>query len=98
MEKHSKEINPNSRITLIILAISLVAGLIIFRLVYMQIIHAHKYKDAADKQYTTPQNNIYERGSIYFTKKNGELITAASQVTGYKLAITPSEIVDKEDT
>lgn len=96
MVKQDKETNPKRRIIWIIIIISLVAGLIIFRLVYMQIVHVDKYRSQADKQYKTPLGDIFDRGAIYFKKKNGELISAASQITGYKLAIVPNDILDAE--
>ena len=64
----------------------------------MQVVHSTSYSDRADHQYVTPASDIFERGTIYFTNKDGELFSAATQVTGYKLAIVPDKVKNIEDT
>jgi cell division protein FtsI/penicillin-binding protein 2 len=72
-------------------------GLILFaKLFFIQVIHYSFYNDLANRQYSTPSSNIFERGSIYFTRKDGNLVSAAGQTTGFKLAVNPSKIVDAE--
>jgi len=67
------------------------------KLFYVQIVHSSTYSDKADRQYVTPSDNLFERGTIFFTRKDGQLVSAALQTTGFKLAINPSKIVDAED-
>ncbi len=62
----------------------------------MQVVHRNVYRESADRQYATSAGDIYERGTIFFQAKNGELISAATQATGFKVAIDPSKILDKE--
>jgi hypothetical protein len=67
----------------------------------LQIVHRQYYSDAADHQYATPSSNIYERGTIFFQTRNkgkeeGQLISAAVQTTGFKLAIAPDKIVNPD--
>ena len=62
----------------------------------MQVVHSSDYSDRADRQYSTPSSNIFERGTIYFERKDGQLVSAAIQTTGFKLAINPIKILDKE--
>ena len=62
----------------------------------MQVVHSETYKDAAFRQYATPSKNIYERGTIYFTRKDGGLVSAATQTLGFKVAINPSKISNAE--
>lgn len=69
---------------------------LIAKLFYVQIVHSEFYSDKADHQYATPSGDIYERGTIYFTQKDGELVSAATQISGYKMAINPSKITDAE--
>jgi len=71
------------------------------KLFLVQIVHGDAYSQLADRQYVTSSLNIYERGTIFFqnrnvTGKNGQLIAAATQTTGFKIAIDPSKIVDAE--
>lgn len=82
-------------------------GIIVFSLILItklflvQVVRGNIYSDSADHQYATSSSNIYERGTIFFqNKKNsssdGQLISAAVQATGFKIAINPTKIVDAE--
>ncbi len=90
-----------SRITLsfFILFSLILAG----KIFLVQVVHGNIYSESADRQYVTPGGNIYERGTIFFQSKskdgkNGQLIAAATHTAGFKIAINPSKIVDKELT
>lgn len=73
------------------------AVLIIFRLYTVQIVNADYYATRADRQYLGPNRDVFDRGSIYFTSKDGDEIAAATLKTGYKIAINPSVITEPED-
>lgn len=64
------------------------------RLFWVQVVHGDYYTGEADRQYVTPSRDLYERGTIYWRRKDGELISAASQISGFKLAINPEKISD----
>ncbi|MDE2399767.1 MAG: penicillin-binding protein 2 [Patescibacteria group bacterium] len=64
----------------------------------MQIVHRSAYEEVALRQYATPSSDIFERGTIYFERKDGQLISAATQTLGYKLAIYPAKVANAEDT
>ncbi len=66
------------------------------KLFYVQVVHSSLYSERADRQYATPTENIFERGTIFFSRKDGQLVSAAMQTTGFKLAIDPSKISDPE--
>lgn len=66
------------------------------KLFFVQVVHSTAYSESADRQYATPRENIYERGTIFFESKNGQLISAATQTSGFKVAIDPSKITEKE--
>ncbi|MEK7564126.1 MAG: penicillin-binding protein 2 [Patescibacteria group bacterium] len=87
---------PN-RSKIIIFCILFSAFIFIGKLFFVQIIHGNWYAEAALRQYATPSSNIYERGTIFFTRKNGELVSAATQTLGYKLAMYPSKLKDATD-
>src|SRR5665811_1576913 len=70
---------------------------LLLKLFYVQVVYSSTYSDKADRQYVTPSDSIFERGKIFFTRKDGQLDFAALQITGFKLAINPSKIVDAED-
>ena len=68
----------------------------------MQVVRGNTYSESADRQYVTASGNIYERGTIFFQSKEkdgkNDLIAAATQTTGFKVAINPGKIIDTEDT
>ncbi len=71
---------------------------LIGKLFLVQVAHSEFYKGEANRQYATPSSNIFERGTIYFTERNGNLVSAAMQKSGFKLAIDPTKIKDAEGT
>jgi cell division protein FtsI/penicillin-binding protein 2 len=93
----SKNILKKNRATIIVFAGSLIVLLIVAKLYQIQIIQGQIYRDKADKQYTGGQSDIFERGSIYFTDKKGNKISAATVKTGYKVTINPSSVENPED-
>ncbi len=75
----------------------LVLGLLFgVKLFWLQVIHGREYSDQADRQYITPEGAQFDRGTIFFKKKNGELVSAASLLRGFTLAINPKQIPDGE--
>ncbi len=86
------------RIRILIVCFVLVILLIIVKLFSIQIVHSNMYKERADRQYATPSGSMFDRGSIYFSTKDDTLVSAATLQTLFKIAITPKEILDAEDT
>jgi len=83
----------------IIIFFALIFSVILLgRLFWMQVIKKEAYAEAADRQYVTPSSDIFERGTIYFARKDGALVSAATQTAGYKIAINASKIKDPETT
>ncbi|MFA6353510.1 MAG: penicillin-binding protein 2 [Candidatus Paceibacterota bacterium] len=83
---------------IILFFVVIFAGILIAKLFFVQLVHGGTYSQAADHQYSTPSANIFERGTIYFERKDGVLISAATQVSGFKMAINPDKILDAENT
>jgi len=79
-----------------IVVVTLVGLLVIVRLFSLQIIHKSFYQERAEHQYVTPSGNIFDRGNIYFTTKDGTTVAAATVASGFKLAIVPNQITDPE--
>jgi len=84
------------RTRIIFFCISVFALILITKLFLVQVVHSSSYSERADRQYATPSSNIFERGTIYFSRKDGQLVSAAMQTTGFKLTINPIKIIDKE--
>jgi stage V sporulation protein D (sporulation-specific penicillin-binding protein) len=87
-----------SRIRIISVCIFGFALILITKLFYVQIIHANSYSQRADKQYATPAGDIFNRGSLFFSKKDGTLVAAATISSGFKVAINAKNITDIDGT
>jgi len=85
------------RIRIIIVCIFLVTIILLGRLFFIQVIHKNLYTERADKQYITPSSNIFNRGSIFFSKKDNSLVAAGTISSGFKLAMVPNDILNPED-
>lgn len=86
----------HSRIIIVSICIFFFASILIGKLFYIQIVHKNLYINKADRQYSTPTSNIFDRGSIFFTKKDGSLVAGATISSGFKIAINAKNIVDVE--
>jgi stage V sporulation protein D (sporulation-specific penicillin-binding protein) len=82
------------RIRIIVACVFFVALVIITRLVYVQILKGESYTQRADRQYIKPLSSNFDRGSIFFTSKDGIKIAAATVKDGYDLSINPKSIKD----
>jgi cell division protein FtsI/penicillin-binding protein 2 len=69
-----------------------VAAIIIARLFIVQVVRGDEFYEMASRQYSRPMPDIFSRGTIYFTEKNGNLVSAAALKTNYILAINPTLI------
>lgn len=66
------------------------------RLYFVQVVHGDEFNDRADRQYVQTTQDLFTRGSIYFTNKDGEHVSAATLKSGYLLAINPRTIEDAQ--
>lgn len=78
-----------SRIRLLSIGILVVALMLIVKLYSVQIINGDDFAERADRQYQKPTGHIFNRGTIFFTEKSGNTISAATVKTGFILAINP---------
>lgn len=87
-----------NRIRLISVALICVSFVIIGRLYFLQVVHADEFSKQANDQYVKPAGDIFDRGSIFFKSKDGELISGATLQTGAIVAINPKTLKDGADT
>ncbi|MBI5405495.1 penicillin-binding protein 2 [Candidatus Kaiserbacteria bacterium] len=85
-----------SRIRLILFFVLLIALLILLRLYFLQIVYGEDYARKADRQFASGGSGLFDRGSIYLTRKDGALISAATLATGFLVAINPQTLADPE--
>jgi cell division protein FtsI (penicillin-binding protein 3)/stage V sporulation protein D (sporulation-specific penicillin-binding protein) len=69
----------------------------VVRLYVLQVAQGHAYREMGESQYVHTVRDLYKRGSIYFTTKDGEKVSAATVQTGHMLAIDPSRIQNPEE-
>ena len=82
------------RIRLITAAILFLSLILIVRLYQLQVIDHDVYVARAEAQYVHTVEDLFTRGSIYFTTKSDETVSAAAVQSGYVLAVDPSTIND----
>ena len=85
------------KIRIITGCVLLLALLLLFRLYYLQVEKNDFYTDKAERQYVHTKQDLYSRGSIFFTTKDGERVSAASIRSGFLLAFNPSLINNSEE-
>ena len=85
-----------SRIRFLSLCILGVACIIIGRLYMLQIVDNDIYIQKADRQYSQSASGVFSRGSIYFSNKDGSVVSAATLKSGVTVAINPQIIQDPE--
>jgi len=76
----------------------LLAFILFVRLYQVQIANGDEYRGIAERQYVHTTQNLFDRGSIYYSTKDGETVSAASIRTGFLIAANPSVITDPEKT
>lgn len=84
------------RIRWLVIGTTLIGVLVIGRLFSLQVVNASRYKDKAEHQYLSPTSGSFDRGNIYFTKRDGTTIAAATVESGFKLAVNPETLEDPE--
>jgi cell division protein FtsI/penicillin-binding protein 2 len=77
------------RIRILSLIFIFIALVLIVKLYIVQVVNHEKYVDMGDRQYVKKNSNIEDRGDIYFTKKDGTHIMAATMRDEYTLYINP---------
>jgi cell division protein FtsI/penicillin-binding protein 2 len=85
-----------ARIQIISILVIFFAIILISKLFLVQVIHKSLYTEKADRQYATPSGDIFNRGNIFFSKKDSSLVAAATVSSGFKIAIKPKDITDAE--
>jgi stage V sporulation protein D (sporulation-specific penicillin-binding protein) len=82
------------RIRIISSVFVIIGVLLISRLYYVQVVKADYYEERAERQYVHTVRDLYSRGSIYFSTKDDEQVSAATVLAGFVLAINPSIITE----
>ncbi len=84
------------RIKFLFFAIVVLFCLLVWRLYTLQIVHGDDFREEAANQYVRTSSNIFDRGNVYLTQRDGTRVAAATVVSGYLLALHPPRIEDPE--
>ena len=76
----------------------IIALLLVCQLFLVQIVNGQKYIEEATGQYVGTRPATFDRGTIYFSQKDGTLVSAATLQSGFSLVINPSKIENAEET
>lgn len=87
-----------NRIRFITIVVMLIALVTIGRLYHLQVLANDHYLAEGQNQYVHTVQELYDRGSIYFTTRDGEKIAAATVKSGFVLAVDPNKINDPKAT
>ncbi|XKT74945.1 MAG: peptidoglycan D,D-transpeptidase FtsI family protein [Patescibacteria group bacterium UBA2103] len=66
------------------------------RLYVVQIVYGEEFRIRAERQYVSALVAPFDRGSIFYTRKDGGQISAATLASGFTLAINPRDIGDPD--
>ncbi|MCB9810133.1 penicillin-binding protein 2 [Candidatus Nomurabacteria bacterium] len=80
------------RVRLLSAVIVVGALFLLGRLYQIQIINAEHYQEKAESQYVHTKTDLYSRGSILFTTRDGQTLSAAAIQSGYILAVNPTHL------
>jgi cell division protein FtsI (penicillin-binding protein 3)/stage V sporulation protein D (sporulation-specific penicillin-binding protein) len=86
------------RIRIITGVILLLSLILVGRLYQIQVVLHTEYESRAERQYVHTVKDLYSRGSIFFTTKDGDEVSAATIQSGYLLAIDPTRIDNSTTT
>jgi len=84
------------KLRLISLVVVIAALCIIARLYFLQIVDGEEYVLRAERQYQN-REDVFDRGSIYFTRKDGTLISSAAVSSGFRIALDVRQVTNAED-
>lgn len=86
------------RIRLLFFGIALYTLLICVKLYLVQVVDGEAFAERADRQYTSPNYAMYDRGAVFFEDKNGTVVSAATLKGGFIVYINPSHVSDVSGT
>lgn len=69
---------------------------LIYRLYMIQIVSSDDFSNRADRQYVAQSPALLNRGTIFFTNKDGNHITAGYQHIGSLITLNPTVLTDPE--
>src|SRR6185436_20991873 len=85
-----------NRLRLLSIFIIVFAFLLVVKLYFVQIVSGSEFRMKAEHQYVAGVN-YFDRGSIFFTAKDGTVVPGATVKTGFVLHINPIVLEKRDD-
>lgn len=85
------------RIRVITAGVLVLALVLLGRLYQLQVLQHDVYAAKGEEQYVHTVDDLFTRGGIFFTTKDGETVSAATVQSGFVLAVDPTAITDPDD-
>ena len=85
------------RIWVVPLIFCLLGAILIYYLFIIQVVDGEAYLNEAEGQYVRSGASVFNRGTIFFTDKEGEAVSAATLKTVYTIAIDPTVLDDPQN-
>jgi cell division protein FtsI/penicillin-binding protein 2 len=82
------------RVRLLTGAAVLLSLVLVARLYHIQVYGHDHYLAEGEQQYVHTVRDLYDRGTIFFTTRDDELVSAATVQSGYVLAVDPTRLGD----
>lgn len=89
-------LGPTARIKILAVFVIVLALLFLAKLFFLQVVRGEYYNNLADRQYLNPASRVFNRGSIFFQTKAGDLVSAATVDRGFLLSINPKLITNAD--
>lgn len=89
--------NSATRIRILSGFVLLLALVLIVRLYFLQVVYSDSFKMRADRQYSSTGQSVFDRGSIFFSDKDGVKTSAATVKSGFFLTVNPRLITAPEE-
>ncbi|MCX6739008.1 MAG: penicillin-binding protein 2 [Candidatus Parcubacteria bacterium] len=86
----------HNRIWFLYSVVIFIAVVLIGQLYLLQVVRGGEYRDKAEKKYQSLISQ-FERNTIYFTEKDGNLVSAATTRTGFFVELNPDQISNAEE-
>ena len=92
-----KVLSFKGRIRSIIVIFLLVAAILLVNLFNLQVINKETYVNEVNSQHISTSSDVFSRGSIFFSDKDGSLVSAATITSGFKISVRPDDLTEEAE-
>ena len=92
-----KAVNYKLRIWIVFTLLVLFSILLVYRLYTIQIVSGADFRSLGENQYVRPTSNLFDRGDIFFSTRDGGRVPAGTLKHGFIVAINPKILENNEN-